>query len=271
MPAESDTPAAGGRDLFEDGAATWDAYTRAPHGRMREALILHHLREHLPVNDASLSVLDAGAGTGGYSLALASLGHAVVLVDYAPAMLALARSHFTAAGAETLARAEYHCAPIDELPAVIACRRFDVLLVHTLLEYVREPWRVLRGLLDLVAPGGLVSLVTVNEAGDVLRLGGPRNDPGGALKALHGGAPPSTPFEAGRTLLSLERCKLVLGEMGFGSVNRYGIRVFGDSYEAAELADPELYASVMALELETGWRDPFRLIGRYHQLVGVRS
>ena len=271
MLTDPDRPVDGAQALFEHGATTWDAYTRSSHGQMRESLILHHVREHLSAHDAALRVLDAGAGTGGYALAFALQGHAVVLVDYAPAMVALARRRFASAGAETLARAEFYCTPIEELPVEITGRSHDVVLVHTLLEYARDPWSILRHLLGLVAPGGVLSLVIVNEASDVLRLGGPRHDPFSALKALLGEAPPPTLFETGRTLLSLERCRRAFDEMGFGAVHHYGIRVFGDNYTSSELGDPELFAAVMALELESGGRDPFRQIGRYHQLVGVRS
>src|ERR1700683_719358 len=53
-----------------------------------------------PTGHASLDALDIGCGTGFLSLELAQRGHRVPAIDFAPAMLALARQKAVAAGVD---------------------------------------------------------------------------------------------------------------------------------------------------------------------------
>lgn len=255
---------------FEAGAAAWEEYANTPLGRMRQDLILHHLLEH-PLLAEPCNVLDAGAGTGGYALALARSGHRVVVVDYCGEMLRLARKHFASAGDVVLARAEFLCAPVDSLAQQLSNRRFGLLMIHTLLEYLPDPEAALGQLLALTAPGALVSIVIVNEHSNVWRLGAIQRDPDRALAALSGSLPATGLFSTGRRLLDLERVQRMLDRAGFEITARYGIRIFADGYTADDLSQPATYQALMALEAAAGKRDPYRQLGRYHHLLGVRS
>lgn len=72
----------------------------------------------------TLSVLDAGAGTGRYSLPLAAQGHQVTHLDLSPAMLHSAQ---TAADAENLRDIEFRQGDVRDLSA-FADRAFDLTL-----------------------------------------------------------------------------------------------------------------------------------------------
>ena len=83
---------------FDAQAQQWDVYSRAPLGRLRCDLTLHYLGRHLDGGAASLTILDAGAGTGNYALPLAQQGHHVCVLDFSAEMLDVARRNAQALG-----------------------------------------------------------------------------------------------------------------------------------------------------------------------------
>ncbi len=251
---------------LNDGASAWAIYTRTPHGRLREDLILSHLSAHLPTH-RTLCVLDAGAGAGGYSFALARRGYSVTLLDSAPAMLAEAQSLFSRSDGPSFGRAEFVSASVSNLPADLLERRFDVILVHALLEYLLDPLVALGSLVSLLARRGLLSLVLVNPYAEVHRLGGPRHDPVGALRALHGDLPPESLFGASRRMVSPDDCETLLAGHGLEIVSRCGVRLFAESYTPEELSDEATYTALLSLEREAGLCEPFWRFGRYLHFI----
>lgn len=95
-------------------------------------------------------VLDAFAGTGLVGLAAARAGAEVTLSDTSPAMLSRAADGARRQGLPV------RVVPADltsaELP--FAARSFDAVTVSFGLRYLDSPAEVLRGLGDLIAPGG---------------------------------------------------------------------------------------------------------------------
>jgi len=257
----------GARASFEAGAQAWDDYVRTPHGKLRQDLILYHLLRHLG-STRPLRVLDAGAGTGAYSWALAQVGHHVTLVDYSSPMLEIARQRFEQSG-QLYGRAEFLHAPVDELSERLPHRRCDLLLVHTLLEYLPEPEHSLEQLVAMTTPGALVSLVLVNPHSDVMRLGARQHDPERALGILQGAVAKTRLFGKGRCLIGLDRARRALHQAGVDIVAHHGIRIFADDYTPQQLANGETYAVLRKLEIAAGQTDPFRQVGRYHHLLGV--
>jgi SAM-dependent methyltransferase len=109
---------------FDELAADYDAsFTRQPLGQVLRCLVRERVRAHF---GSARRILDLGCGTGEDSLELASAGAQVCGVDVSAAMVRMARAKASAHPAG--ARVELHCAPMEQLDAVLGERRFDAVL-----------------------------------------------------------------------------------------------------------------------------------------------
>jgi len=180
-------------DAFDARSRAWDEYTSTPLGRLRQELTTHHLVQHLAAPAGSLVVLDVGGGTGSYAFPLAQLGHRVCLLDFSAQMLAIARQKARQLGPLLGERIDFCHASVDEIPGLFSPGHFDLVLCHTLLEYVLDPRETLDVLSTVLRPGGLLSLLFANPHADPLRwaianedriTGGPDGMPVPALTIL---------------------------------------------------------------------------------------
>jgi 2-polyprenyl-6-hydroxyphenyl methylase/3-demethylubiquinone-9 3-methyltransferase len=112
--------------------------------------------------------LDAGCGTGVFSVFLAELGWQVEAIDASSRMIDTARRYCesrmgTQAGSVTLRRAE-----IEDLRLPNAT--FDLVLCLSTLEYVREDLAALESLVRVLRPGGRLVISIPNRGGLVRRI-----------------------------------------------------------------------------------------------------
>lgn len=115
------------------------------------------LGERLRHHAGPLEVVDLGVGDGGMLAALASLDLPVTLtgLDVSAAMLQRA--------ATRIPLATVH-APAQRAAEVLPAHAFDLVLAHFILAYV-ERRTLLEQARELLAPGGVLSLVTTTEEG----------------------------------------------------------------------------------------------------------
>jgi 2-polyprenyl-6-hydroxyphenyl methylase/3-demethylubiquinone-9 3-methyltransferase len=113
-----------------------------------------------------LRLLDIGCGGGLVSEPMARLGFAVTGVDASEDGLGAARAH----AAEVGLGIDYRCATAEALLAEGA-GRFDVVLNMEVIEHVADPGAYLRDTAQLIAPGGLMILATLNRTLKSLALG----------------------------------------------------------------------------------------------------
>lgn len=102
-----------------------------------------------------LDVLDVGGGTGHYAVPLAALGHRVTVVD--PNADALATLERRAAEAGTAVRGVQGDAA--DVAALVGAERADLVLCHSVLEYLDDVPAGLAALVTVTRPGGTVSLL----------------------------------------------------------------------------------------------------------------
>lgn len=95
--------------------------------------------------------LDVGCGTGSLSLLLASAGHVVTGIDFAPAMIEVARSKGGGHGVTFLVQ--------DATAPQFAPASFDVVLGRQVLWALPDRARALGSWAGLVRPGGFIVLV----------------------------------------------------------------------------------------------------------------
>jgi 2-polyprenyl-6-hydroxyphenyl methylase/3-demethylubiquinone-9 3-methyltransferase len=112
-----------------------------------------------------LRLLDIGCGGGLLSEPMARLGFAVTAVDASPRNIGVAGAH---AGEQGLA-VDFRCATAEQLleegePA------FDVILNMEVIEHVADPGAYLRDCGQLLAPGGLMIVATLNRTLKALAL-----------------------------------------------------------------------------------------------------
>jgi 2-polyprenyl-6-hydroxyphenyl methylase / 3-demethylubiquinone-9 3-methyltransferase len=106
---------------------------------------------------AGLRILDIGCGGGLLSEPLARLGAAVVGADPSAPNIAAARLHAAEAGVEV----DYRSATAEALAD--AGERFDVVLAMEVVEHVADLGLFVRRCAEMVKPGGLMIVATLNR------------------------------------------------------------------------------------------------------------
>ncbi|AXK31317.1 methyltransferase domain-containing protein [Streptomyces armeniacus] len=257
-------------DSFDHAIDAWREWQASPWGRLRYALAEHNLARHTPaLGRGPLRVLDLAGADGADAVPLAVRGHHVTVVDYSPGMLAAARDRARAADAgERLATV---LADVLDLPAEVRGATYDLVLCHNLLQYQEEPGPVLRTVVPLVRPGGLLSVMAINRHSAPLALAVRSLDPAAALRALGERQSRSATFDAGLTLHTAEEITAELTVLGCTGVRHYGIRTVADHItDDARKRDPAFYADLEALELALTDREPYVHTARiFHLVAGV--
>lgn len=286
-PNEQPSRAEGADDRFESGAREYADYLRTVEGRLRLDVAWENFRavvaEHdggseamsvaanhgaassvLPVT-ARGAALDLGCGTGALSVRLARAGWSVSAVDASAVMIEIARDAARREGRED--GIDFFRLDAAGVADAFGPQKFSAVLCHNVLEYVADPASVARAIGHVIAPGGQVSLLARNRAGEALRDAVRRHDLDSAERALtaesvreslYGG--PARLFDAG----SLE--ELTVGA-GLETVAVRGVRVVADYLPPALSETEELYARLAAFELRLGAHPDFIPVARYVQLI----
>jgi 2-polyprenyl-3-methyl-5-hydroxy-6-metoxy-1,4-benzoquinol methylase len=113
---------------------------------------------------AALDIVDAGGGTGGFAVPLAGLGHRVTVVDPSPDSLAAAQRR--AAEQNVPLRAVQGDAA--DLAALTGEQSADLVLCHSVLEYVDSPPAAMAAIAAVLRPGGAVSVLTASAIAAVI-------------------------------------------------------------------------------------------------------
>ena len=126
----------------QDGRATRDGHGAAvePYDDPRTAVIREVLRAVVAglvaeTGRSRLDIVDAGGGTGGFAVPLAGQGHTVTVIDPSPDSLAAAQRR----AAEMSVQFRAIQGDVGDLAAVIGEQGADLVLCHSVLEYVDAP------------------------------------------------------------------------------------------------------------------------------------
>ncbi len=249
-------------------------FARNVYGGLKGAVRLAVLRRDLaevvpqalaPASATPLRVLDAGGGQGQFGLQIAACGHALTLCDISEEMLNLAREQ---ARTLQLDSVEWRHCSIQALAAEVTAGQrepYDLVLCHSVLEWVADQPGLLRSLHTLTRCNGLLSLSFYNRHGLIMKnlLRGRRPPILDAdFVPSAGSLTPTRPLEPNEVLRWLD-------EGGWQPLCHSGIRVFHDLLLTPEgRAMPE--AQLLALELELSRQEPYRGLGRYQHVLARR-
>lgn len=239
-------------------------------GRVRAAVVWEALTAALSrVGPAPLTVLDAGGGTGGFSVPLAALGHRVTVVDPSPDSLAALERRATEEGAGDAITGVL--GDLGTLLDVVEPGSVDVVLCHSVLEVVDDPAAGIATVAAALRRGGLASVVAANRSAAVLSraLAGRFDE---AVAALDD---PQGRWGAGdATLRRFDRAELValLDEAGLLADEVHGVRVFTDLVAGALLdTDAAAFEALVRLETAAASRDPYRDVATQLHVLATRS
>jgi SAM-dependent methyltransferase len=193
---------------------------------------------------AELDVVDAGGGTGGFAVPLAKLGHRVTVVDPSPDALASLERRAAEAGVRVHGVQGDADALLDAVGTGVA----DVVLCHSVLEYLDDPAAGLTAVAQAVRSDGAVSLLTAGRLAAVAHraLAGHFDEALRALTEPGGSWGERDPIPRRFTF---EDVTALLAGVGMRVGAAHGIRVFADLVPGA-LLDGEPCARQALIDLE---------------------
>jgi 2-polyprenyl-3-methyl-5-hydroxy-6-metoxy-1,4-benzoquinol methylase len=213
-----------------------------------------------------LDVVDVGGGTGGFAVPLAEAGHTVTVVDASPDALAALTRRAADAGVADRVRAVQGDA--DALAGLVPAAGVDLVLCHSVLEFVDAPHEVVTAIAAALRPGGAVSVIVANRAASVLSraLAGHLETAGSLLRD------PDGRVHDGRETLQrrydAESAGAVLTKAGLVVEEVHGVRVIADLVPGIVVErDPD---ALVAFELATAARPPYRDIATQLHLLARR-
>jgi S-adenosylmethionine-dependent methyltransferase len=221
-----------------------------------------------------LDIVDAGGGTGGFAVPLASLGHNVTVVDPSPDSLAAAQRR----AAEMDVRLRAVQGDAADLATLAGGQSADLVLCHSVLEYVDSPTAAMAAIAAVLRPGGVVSVLAASAVAAVIHraLAGRFTDArwllaqlGAAPAGTAGVAAPGTAGAAGSVRrFTLAGVAGLIEEAGLRPGAAHGIRVFADLVPGAVAdADPGAADALLALERAASAHPAFHdFAGQFHVL-----
>ncbi len=216
---------------------------------------------------AELDIVDVGGGTGGFAVPFAALGHRVTVVDPSPDALAAAQRR-AAEMRVTLTEVQ---GDAGELASLVGDGAADLVICHSVLEYVDSPAAAIAAIARVLRPGATVSVLAANTVAAVLQrtLAGRYAEARQLLAAESAGAPaegsgargiwgagaPHADVRAPRRF-TLAGLTALIEDAGLRAGDAHGIRVFAGLLpgagagggSAAAAADPAAADELRALE-----------------------
>ena len=219
-----------------------------------------------------LDVIDAGGGTGGFAVPLAALGHSVTVVDPSPDSLAAAQRRAAEMDVQ-ISAIQGEAAGLDSVLGEAAA---DLVICHSVLEYVDSPADALAAVAGVLRPGGTVSVLAASVAAAILHraVAGRLADARALLDREVGqlgpgrgpGRPPAVPryFTLPGLAALIEGAGLVPGAA-------HGVQIFADLVPSVLVdADPGAAEALRALDATAATYPPLRDIAARLHILGRR-
>ncbi|MFC4535306.1 methyltransferase domain-containing protein [Sphaerisporangium dianthi] len=235
-------------------AVVWDALLAALAGRVGAT------------GRERLDIVDAGGGTGGFAVPLAERGHAVTVVDPSPDSLAALERRAAEAGVSVKGIQ----GDASDLRELLEPGCADLVLCHSVLEYVEDPASALDAVAAVLRPGGVVSVLAANPVATAIH----RSLSGHFDEARHALADPSGRWgdqDPTPRRFSGEAVAGLLSAAGFTPGEARGVRVFADLVPGRLLdGEPGAARALIALEQAAAAHPVLRDIATQLHFLGHR-
>ena len=228
---------------------------------------------------ARLDILDAGGGTGGFAVPLAGLGHKVTVIDPSPDSLAAAERR----AAELNVPLSVVQGDVADLAMVAGEASADLVLCHSVLEYVDSPADAMASIAQVLRPAGAVSVLAASSVAAVIHraLAGRFDDARLLLAEIGGGSgqpagPPAAgtspgPPAGGPRRFTLAAVVGLIEGAGLRAGRAHGVRVFADLVPGMFAdSDPGAADALLALEQAASAHPAFHDIATQFHIVGYR-
>jgi len=226
---------------------------------------------------ARLDILDAGGGTGGFAVPLAGLGHNVTVIDPSPDSLAAAERR----AAEMNVPLSVVQGDVADLATVAGEASADLVLCHSVLEYVDSPADAMASIAQVLRPAGAVSVLAASSVAAVIHraLAGRFDDARRLLAEIGSGsgqpaamAGTSPGPGAGRPRrFTLAAVVGLIEAAGLRAGRAHGVRIFADLVPGMFAdADPSAADALLALEQAASAHPAFHDIATQFHIVGYR-
>ena len=203
---------------------------------------------------AQLDIVDVGGGTGGFAVPFAALGHRVTVVDPSPDALAAAQRR----AAEVRVALTAVQGDAGELASLVGDGAADLVICHSVLEYVDSPAAAMAAIARVLRPGATVSVLAANAVAAVLQraLAGRYAEARQLLATDGAGAPAEGYGVTAPRRFTLAGLTALIEAAGLRAGDAHGIRVFAGllpgagagAGSAAGAADPAAADELRALE-----------------------
>ena len=281
----SDRGAAGappGRGAVGAPGRPWSRYDDARTAVVRDILRTVISELAAQAGRPRLDILDAGGGTGGFAVPLAGLGHNVTVIDPSPDSLAAAERR----AAETNVPLSVVQGDVADLAMVAGEASADLVLCHSVLEYVDSPADAMASIAQVLRPAGAVSVLAASSVAAVVHraLAGRFDDARRLLAGIGSGAgqpespsatsPSATsagPGAARPRRFTLASVVGLIEGAGLRAGRAHGVRVFADLVPGMFAdADPGAADALLALEQAASAHPAFHDIATQFHIVGYR-
>jgi S-adenosylmethionine-dependent methyltransferase len=227
-------------------------------GQLRHELLVHHLHSYIALDGLSLDVLDAGGGTGVMTEVMLNLGHKVTLSDMSSEVLSLASQKL----GENINLDIQH----TDILSLSNKKQYDLVVCHAVLEWLQDPLEVMAKLVDLVRPGGHLSLSFFNYDAQLfgnMLYGNFNYVEQGMLAKNIVRLSPNNP----------QKPKVVLSQLNtlpVQVIKKAGIRCFHDYLKQPEKQSSE-YEQLKKLEIQYGSTEPYLWLGKYFLIIAQKD
>jgi SAM-dependent methyltransferase len=252
---------------FQAGEREWQARLGTLRQVVRQELVSRQLLIHLP-DDPPRRVLDVGCGQGTQALAVARRGHRVTGFDSSAGLLAELEESLSVEAPDVRERVTIVQGDAGNLLDTFAPSTFDVVLCHGVLMYFADPDPLLHAISQVLAPGGLASVLVRN--GDALAMRPGLLGDWAAAKEAFDGSSYLNRIGVQARADKLSDLTAALGEHGLSVRTWYGVRVFTDSAPAdAPLPGSEDLELLLTCEEIAGRTDPYRSVAALTHVVAT--